>query len=88
MLEDMAVRGFASNTQVAYLRAVAQLAQFYGRSPDRLSEREIQRYLVHLDQETVVVQSITRYPCIGPGIVTSWASAHTPVELRHVIRRA
>ena len=51
MIEDMAVRGFASNTQVAYLRAVAQLARFYGRSPDRLSELEIQRYLVHLNQE-------------------------------------
>ena len=51
MIEDMAVRGFAPNTQVAYLRAVAQLARFYGRSPDRLSEREIQRYLVHLNQE-------------------------------------
>ena len=30
---------------------MAQLARFYGRSPDRLSEREIQRYLVHLNQE-------------------------------------
>jgi hypothetical protein len=47
MIQEMVVRGFAPNTQTAYIRAVAQLARFYGRSPDRLSEREIQRYLVH-----------------------------------------
>jgi site-specific recombinase XerD len=51
MIQDMGVRGFAQNTQTAYVRAVAQLALFYGRAPDRLSEREIQRFLVHLHQE-------------------------------------
>jgi len=51
MIQDMVVRGFAQNTQTAYVRAVAQLARFYGRSPDCLSEREIPRYLVHLHQE-------------------------------------
>ena len=51
MIQDMVVRGFAQNTQTAYVRAVAQLALFYGRAPDRLSEREIQRFLVHLHQE-------------------------------------
>jgi integrase/recombinase XerD len=51
MIQDMVVRGFAQNTQTAYVRAVARLVRFYGRAPDRLSEREIQRYLVHLHQE-------------------------------------
>ena len=51
MIQDMVVRGFAQNTQTAYVRAVARLVRFYGRAPDRLSEREIQRFLVHLHQE-------------------------------------
>lgn len=51
MIQDMRVRGLSETTQTAYVRAVAQFARFYGRSPDRLSEREIQRYLVHLSQE-------------------------------------
>ncbi len=48
MIQDMTLRGLAPNTQEAYLRAVARLAQFYGRSPDRISERAVQDYLMHL----------------------------------------
>jgi hypothetical protein len=32
MLEDMQLRNLAPNTQQAYIRAVAQLAQFYKKS--------------------------------------------------------
>lgn len=48
MTEDLTLRGYATNTIKAYVRAVAQLARFYNRSPDRLSEDEIRQYLVHL----------------------------------------
>jgi site-specific recombinase XerD len=48
MIQDMTLRGLVPNTQEAYVRAVARLAQFYGRSPDRLSERQVQDYLMHL----------------------------------------
>jgi integrase/recombinase XerD len=60
MIQDMVVRGFAQNTQTAYVRAVSQLALFYGRAPDRLSEREIQRFLVHLHQEKGLSYSTCR----------------------------
>ncbi len=42
MIDDRVLRGFSAKTQEAYLRAVTRLAAFYGRSPDRISEREIQ----------------------------------------------
>jgi site-specific recombinase XerD len=45
------LRGLSPKTQEAYLRAVTRLAAFYGRSPDRISEREIQTHLLHLYRE-------------------------------------
>jgi site-specific recombinase XerD len=41
----------AKKTQDAYLRAVSRLARFYGKSPDTLSTREVQRFLIHLSEE-------------------------------------
>jgi site-specific recombinase XerD len=38
-------------TREAYLGAVAGLAKHYGRRPDRISEREVQNYLLHLIEE-------------------------------------
>ena len=51
MIEDMTVRGLAPSTQQAYLRAVRDLAAYYKRSPDTLSTRDIQRYLLMLHEE-------------------------------------
>jgi site-specific recombinase XerD len=51
MIDDMVLRGLSARTQEAYLRAVRRLAAFYGRSPVRISEREIQTYLLHLYRE-------------------------------------
>ncbi len=51
MIDAMVLRGLSAKTQEAYLRVVTRLAAFYGRSPDRISEREIQTYLLHLYRE-------------------------------------
>lgn len=51
MDEDLVVRGRSPRTRESYLRAVAALAKHYGRSPDRISAPEVQRYLLHLIQE-------------------------------------
>ena len=51
MDDDMLVRGFADRTRESYLWAVTGLARFYHRSPDQISETEIQAYLVHLIRE-------------------------------------
>jgi integrase/recombinase XerD len=34
MLEDMQIRGLAPKTQHAYVRAVRQVAEYFGKSPD------------------------------------------------------
>ena len=44
----MTLKGYSPKTHEAYIRAVADLARFYHRSPDRLSTEEIRRYLLDL----------------------------------------
>lgn len=51
MDEDMVVRGFADRTRESSVRAVTGLARFYRRSPDQISDDEVQAYLVHLLRE-------------------------------------
>ena len=48
MDDDMLVRGFADRTRESYLWAVTGLARFYRRSPDHISDDEVQAYLLHL----------------------------------------
>ena len=48
MTDDMAVRRMSERTQEAYLAAVAGLARFYRRSPDQITDEEVQAYLRHL----------------------------------------
>lgn len=57
MEADMAVRGLAHRTRETYVQSVAKLAKFYGRGPDRISETEVQRYLLHLLQERKLAHS-------------------------------
>ena len=51
MIEDLSARGLAEKTQGAYLRAVSRLARFYNKSPDALTMREVQRFLIHLSED-------------------------------------
>jgi len=51
MLDAMILRGFAQHTQETYLGAVIRLSQYYNCSPDRLSDEQVQAYLLYLLQE-------------------------------------
>jgi site-specific recombinase XerD len=48
LIEDLHLRGYAERTVEGYVRAVAQLAQFYGKSPDLLTQDQVRHCLVHL----------------------------------------
>ena len=54
MLDDMQIRNFAPGTQQAYIRAMANFAQPFGRSPDQLGREEIRAYQIYLAQEKQV----------------------------------
>jgi len=48
MIEDMQLRGLALRTQEAYLLAVRQLARYYNKSPDLVTEEELRGYFLYL----------------------------------------
>src|SRR5215470_11922388 len=47
MIAALQLSGKGERTQQAYVREVRLLAQFYHKSPDRISEQELQRYFLH-----------------------------------------
>jgi len=51
MFEDMQMRNLAPSTQKVYVRAVAQFAEYFMRSPEVLSREHVRQYLLHLVQE-------------------------------------
>ena len=48
MIDDLHLRGYAERTVLAYVAAVARLAQHHRTAPDRLSEAQLRAYLLHL----------------------------------------
>ncbi|MGH9962296.1 MAG: phage integrase N-terminal SAM-like domain-containing protein [Pyrinomonadaceae bacterium] len=56
MLEDMQLRGLSARTREAYARAVWQLAQYYHRSPDQLSEEELRQYFLYLTNKKQIAR--------------------------------
>ena len=51
MVRDMQLRNFSASTQQGYLTAVAGLAKYYNRSPDKIGPAEIQDYIIYLLKE-------------------------------------
>ena len=74
MEADMAVRGMAYRTREAYVGSVAELAEYYGRRPDRISEAEVQRYLLHLLEERKLARSSCNI------VWSAWSSLPGDVE--------
>jgi len=48
MIEDLRLAGLSDGTQRRYLQAVRQLAAYHMVAPDRLSERQVQDYLLYV----------------------------------------
>ena len=56
MIKDMQLAGLVEGTQREYLRAPRQLAAYYMVSPDRLSERNVEDYLLYLRDDLGVAK--------------------------------
>jgi integrase/recombinase XerD len=63
MLDDMRMRNFSPHTQAAYLRAVAQFAQHFRRSPDQLQREHVREYLLGLVQRGVAWSTYNQVRC-------------------------
>ena len=46
MIQDMQLRGLSPRTQVSYARAIRQLALHYHKSPDRITQEELQPSMI------------------------------------------
>lgn len=53
------LRGFSPKTKEAYIGAVAGLAKYYNQSPDKLSNDQIQAYLLYLIEKRKLAWSST-----------------------------
>lgn len=62
---DMVVRGMSERTRESYLAAVSAMAKHYRRSPEQLSEVEVQRYLLYLIQERKLAWSTCNLAASG-----------------------
>jgi integrase/recombinase XerD len=51
MIEDMQLLGYSENTQASYVSAVRQLAKYYRKPPDRITEEELRDYFLYLTTE-------------------------------------
>ena len=63
MEADMVLRGLAYCTQQTYIESVAKFAKFYSRSPDQITQEEVQRYLLHLLEERKLAHSSCNVVC-------------------------
>jgi len=59
-IEDLELRDLRENTKRAYIRAVAQFAQFFGKSPELLGCEHIREYLLYLIREKKASESAYR----------------------------
>ena len=48
MIRAMQLRNFSPTTQKNYLQCIAGLTRFHHRAPDRLSQQDVEDYLLHL----------------------------------------
>lgn len=60
MIEDLQLRGLSENTQDIYVRSVRQLADYWGKSPDQISEEELRDYFLYLKNEKQVSNATQR----------------------------
>ena len=56
MIEDLKLAGLIEGSSEQYVRAVRQLAAYYMISPDRLTERQVQDYILYVRDDLGVAK--------------------------------
>ena len=64
MLEDLRIRNYSPSTVRAYIRCIADFAEHFNKSPDKLGSEEIRSYqLFLLDQKRVKLSTYIQSVC-------------------------
>ena len=82
MVEDMQLRGLSEKTQDAYVRAVRQLAEHSGKSPDCISEEELRQYFLYLTNGKQVSPSTLTVALCGIKFFLSIFARHGSIGFR------
>ena len=77
MIRDMQLAGLVEGTRREYLRAVRQLTAYYMISPDQLSERNVEDYILYVRDELGVAKGTFAECSSGSSSSTSIRSATT-----------
>jgi len=56
-IEDMQLRGFAPTSQQVYVNTVRQLAAYYNKSPEKITDEELRRYFLYLKNDKQAARS-------------------------------
>jgi integrase/recombinase XerD len=65
MLAELQLRGIRLRTQTAYLREVANLENYFNKSPEELGAEEVKEYLVHLLEDRKLSEGTYKYYVAG-----------------------
>ena len=96
MIKEMELRNFSPNTQTAYLSAVTNLAKHYMKSPQEISQDEVEDYLLYLKKERKLSYSTRNQVISGlkfffnqtlknPNMELQLPRKKTPVKLPEVL---
>ena len=96
MIKAMELRNFSANTQTAYLAAVTNLAKHYMKSPQEISQDEVEDYLLYLKKQRKLSYSTRNQTISGlkffynqtlknPDMVLQLPRKKTPVKLPEVL---
>jgi len=65
LLKNLQIRRFSLSTQKQYIRAVRDLARYYGKSPEQIDCQEVQDWLLCLMNERKLSWSTVNTICSG-----------------------
>jgi len=65
IVEDLQLKGITPRTQRDYLRAVNNLENYFGKSPEELGEEEVKQYLVHMMEDKNLSRGTYKYYTAG-----------------------
>jgi hypothetical protein len=81
MIEDMKLHGFSPRTQEGYVGAVRQLAKYWHKPPDQISEEELRQYFLWLMNEKKAARSTCTVALTGINPSTSSGQVSSMKEL-------
>src|SRR5262245_6821137 len=86
-IRELVIRGTSPRTQSCYVSCIAQLAKYYHRSPDRLSDDQLKDYVFYLAYERKLAASSLNQRVSAMRTFYLWVLRRSVVQLWLVLPR-